>query len=241
MSDVLQELTLNGETTRAMLLGGTGSFVADVDDFSAGLGSGATTISFRHVWSGPAATPVTRPAFFFGLCADGKPFAAGNSHAYGTLMFNTSFSLDPFTFTDNGFFTSMFPYKSVNGVQTGLGSGYAFWMNRYEKAAGTQPHLLQVNGGTPTWLWKPVTHDGAYNSVSMNQAEFDAALVARLPSVTVTSWATAYSLGSLTLTTGVTFPTPDEATYGVLNKINLWWDFPSGHSMYLHALNLKRE
>jgi hypothetical protein len=240
MSDVLQELTLNGETTRAMLLGGSGSHVADIDDFSAGLGTGTIAASFRHVWKSPAATPVLRPAFFVGLCADGKPYAAGNSHAYGTLMFSSSFSLDPFTFTDNGFFTSMFPYKSVGGVQTGLGAGYAFWMNRYEKAAGTQPYQLQINGGAPTWLWKPTSHDGAFNSVTMNQAEFDAGLTARLPTVTVTSWITAYSPGSLTHTTGVTFPTPDEVTHGVLNKLNLWWDFPSGHSMYLHSLTIKR-
>ena len=241
MSDVLQELTLNGETTRAMELGGTGSYVTDVDDLDSGVGLWSVALSFRFVWSSPAVNPVIRPHFFCGLCAAGKPYAAGNSHAYGMrLFFDTPFVLDPFTPSDDGFFSNVFPVKSVNGVQTVLAAGTVLWVNRYEKAAGTQPFMHHIIGGTPLWLSQVVSNGYPNNSTAMDQDEFDAGLTARLPSVTTTSWAVAFAPSITFLSSVGSFPTPDEVTYGVLNKLNLWWDFPSGHSMYLHALNLKR-
>jgi hypothetical protein len=173
----------------------------------------------------------------------GKPYASGSSHAYGTRMFYSSFQKDPFTFTDNGFYTFMFPWKSENGVQTGLGSGYSFWMNRYEIAAGTQPFGFTMQDlGTGNWLWQPITHDGAYNAVDMSQDEWDSGLICRSPARTQTVWDNYYAVGSnaLTLTTGVQFPDPDQATYGTLDTLNLRWDFPANHFMYIHAIGVQR-
>jgi len=139
MSAVLQELTLNGETARAMKLSGAGSYEVKLDDFVE-LGTGQLIFSCRFIWDAPAATPGVRPSMFMGLCAEGKGWGSGGSaHAYGTWFFHNNFQIDPFGLTDVGFYTTLNCGSDIAGVQTDATSGYVSWVGRYAKAAGTNP------------------------------------------------------------------------------------------------------
>jgi hypothetical protein len=244
MGDTVESYTLNGETTKVVNLNGTGSRQFKLDY------SGDWTtllLTWRWIWTGPASNPTpTRPSVFVGLCTQGQTFHdTPGGHALGLRAFSADFRLDPFTFTDNGFYFVAAPWLTENGSTTQVSTAYGQWIGRYEKAAGTQAFGLLYNKFSGThWFSQPCVCNGAWNATNMSHNEFYAgATIPKSLALARNAWNEAYDPPNVCydVNTGGTFVKPDEASYGTLDSLLLDWEIDdTDHSCLLHDIHLTR-